>query len=210
MLTSIGRLVKAILNNPPNKLNIITVALGDGADVNLQVFNDTGEEIGTLPDNHEPEDFRYNAMYFAARIGHVDVMQLMVTNSQHPINFNLGSTDGDTPLGEAVVYNHFHMVQWFIHHKVDIHFRDKYGHAPIHLAAYAGSLESLKLLHQAGADINSVVTDGNASGESPLALACDQNRIPIIRYLLAHGAYTGNLSAESKALLTNVAGSNTS
>jgi len=185
--------VQMVQDFDKEKLQIITETLENGANANLQVFNEQGVEIGPLPGNPEPWDVRYNATYLAAKGGDVRVMELLRTKSNRPINLNLGATNGDTPLGEAAVGNKFKMVQWFIDHEVDIHFRDENGLAPIHLAAYAGALESLQLLFRAGAHINSVVNGGSWKYYSPLALACERNHLDMIRYLLEHGAYKGEI-----------------
>ena len=62
--------------------------------------------------------------------------------------------------------------------------RNDRGLTPLHGAAFAGSLESVQALVEAGADVN----DGeNRFKVTPLIVAAEENRLDVVEFLLQHG-----------------------
>lgn len=72
----------------------------------------------------------------------------------------------------------------------------EYIQQPIHIAAHAGSLASLKILIKAGADVNS--TSGAPFLRNPMHEAAVKGSADCIRVLVAHGASV-NIQSESGA-----------
>jgi len=58
------------------------------------------------------------------------------------------------------------------------------GETPLHIAAYEGSIETVKILLEHGASIN----EGDDLGFTPLYFAIQQEKTDTVQYLLDHGA----------------------
>jgi ankyrin repeat protein len=65
-----------------------------------------------------------------------------------------------------------------------VHHRDKDRNTPVHLGASSGSVPVLKLLFDAGGDLNS----RNKAGQTPLGIACEQGHAEAVRWLLENGS----------------------
>ncbi|VUC36995.1 unnamed protein product [Clonostachys rosea] len=110
---------------------------------------------------------------------------------QHP-HIDVCAIDGfgRTPFLRAVGYGIVPVVQMLLcHPAIDGHELDYYGLNALHLAAYTGSLELVKLVaEQADVDVKAV----GLGGESVLRLACQkplgQRSADVVRYLLSAGA----------------------
>ncbi|MEQ2259714.1 hypothetical protein XENORESO_016589 [Xenotaenia resolanae] len=68
------------------------------------------------------------------------------------LNVNTKNVHNRTALHYAVAGKHKEATQFLLQRRVKVDQKDKYGMAAIHLAAWFGSLEMLKLLVQAGAE----------------------------------------------------------
>src|SRR5262249_17133303 len=69
--------------------------------------------------------------------------------------------------------------------------RNDRGVNPIQVAAACGDLDTMKLLLEAGADVNdftAVSGPGGSSVRTPLGWAAYRNDVPMVRYLLEHKA----------------------
>ena len=63
----------------------------------------------------------------------------------------------------------------------DFHLRDKRGRTPYYLAAESGDLESVKVLIDAGADVNAAASDGlNAASMRPNKRIATRRRIRML------------------------------
>ncbi|RLV60659.1 ankyrin repeat domain-containing protein [Parashewanella curva] len=68
---------------------------------------------------------------------------------------------------------------------VNLNHRNRTGVSGLHLAAEAGHLKCVKLLIRNGANINAKTFDKH---QTPLYLACCQNKFEVVQYLLKQGA----------------------
>ncbi|XP_068994985.1 ankyrin repeat and death domain-containing protein 1B isoform X1 [Embiotoca jacksoni] len=84
----------------------------------------------------------------AAKRNDVETMK----NLGKGLNANAGNVHNRTALHYAVAGKNKEAVQLLLQRRVKVDQKDKYGVVPIHLAAWFGSLEILKLLVQAGAE----------------------------------------------------------
>ena len=77
--------------------------------------------------------------------------------------------------------------------------KDKWGHTPLHRAAWNSHKESIELLIAAGADVNAKKEGGVFKGDTPLDNAVDEDHPEIADLLRKHGGKTGaELKAEGK------------
>lgn len=78
------------------------------------------------------------------------------------------------------------IVDYLILNGANISFTDRAGLKPIHYAAAHGHIEVVKRLVRAGEDINAITTDGERY--SPLHIAAKNLQLPMVRWLVQHGA----------------------
>uniref|UniRef100_A0A3B5BKD1 Ankyrin repeat and death domain containing 1B n=1 Tax=Stegastes partitus TaxID=144197 RepID=A0A3B5BKD1_9TELE len=96
------------------------------------------------------------------------------------LNANARNVHNRTALHYAVAGKNKEAVQLLLQRRVKVDLKDKYGVAPIHLAAWFGSLEILKLLVQAGAEQKVE----NEDGLNILHCAAINNHTEIVEYIV--------------------------
>ncbi|XP_032372061.1 ankyrin repeat and death domain-containing protein 1B isoform X1 [Etheostoma spectabile] len=96
------------------------------------------------------------------------------------LNANAKNVDNRTALHYAVAGKNKEAVQLLLQRRVKVDQKDKYGVAPIHLAAWFGSLEILKSLVQAGAEQKVE----NTEGLNIMHCAAINNHTEIIEYIM--------------------------
>ncbi|KAL8915146.1 MAG: hypothetical protein Q9172_006935 [Xanthocarpia lactea] len=99
---------------------------------------------------------------------------------EHGVDANLHRSGWLTPLGAAVKSVDIKLVKLLLKFGADANLS---GGPSLHYATHKGSIEMVELLLQYGADI-----DRKTYGETPLAAAAKENRIPIAELLIAKGA----------------------
>jgi ankyrin len=125
-----------------------------------------------------------------SRTGSADSVRLLVeygakVDSAEP-------TQGQTAIMWAAAERHPDVVQALIDAHADLKAATKQGFTPIHFAARAGDMESVKRLIAAGVDVN-LPTQGG--GYTPLLVATMRARVDLALYLLDHGADPNKNSA---------------
>ena len=100
---------------------------------------------------------------------------------------NAWSPDGFTPVGLAAFFGHPDAVRFLIDQGADVHAvaRNPMRVQPLHAATAAHSVESVRLLLEAGADPDAEQQEGWTS----LMVARQHDDAAIIHLLLAHGAH---------------------
>lgn len=73
----------------------------------------------------------------------------------------------------------------------------------LHLAAWNGNLDIVKLLIASGMDVNILDREGH---RTPLEPACAQGQVEVVRYLLDHGAVLDTSSSMSNPLFACIGG----
>ncbi|CAG5922549.1 unnamed protein product, partial [Menidia menidia] len=96
------------------------------------------------------------------------------------LNPNARNVHNRTALHFAVAGKNIEAVQHLLQRRVKVDQKDKYGVAPIHLAAWFGSLEILKLLVQAGAEQKVE----NEEGLNIMHCAAINNHTEILEYII--------------------------
>ncbi|XP_023269221.1 ankyrin repeat and death domain-containing protein 1B-like isoform X2 [Seriola lalandi dorsalis] len=96
------------------------------------------------------------------------------------LNANAKNVHNRTALHYAVAGKNKEAVQLLLQRRVKVDQKDKYGVAPIHLAAWFGSLEILKLLVQAGAEHKVE----NEEGLNIMHCAAINNHTEIVEYII--------------------------
>ncbi|XP_010782796.1 ankyrin repeat and death domain-containing protein 1A [Notothenia coriiceps] len=112
----------------------------------------------------------------AAKRNDVETMKTLAKG----LNANARNVDNRTALHYAVAGKNKEAVQLLLQRRVKVDQKDKYGVAPIHLAAWFGSLEILKLLVQAGAEQKVE----NEEGLNIMHCAAINNQTEIIEYIM--------------------------
>lgn len=92
-----------------------------------------------------------------------------------------------TPLAYASWYCKPEAVSYLLEKGADLEVSRSFpnGYRPLHLAIYGNCIEAVRLLVEAGADVNAKPDSAHGS---PLLIAVSENRDQIAKYLIAHGA----------------------
>lgn len=144
--------------------------------------------------------FRKNQVEFLVEQGAtIDLFTAVAVNNKSAVENiltrDIGSSNTRSPEGHpafhfAVEMGYSQIVKSFIAANVDINIRNQNGEraqlnsTPLHAAADFEQLEVVKLLIDAGCEINSKRADGG----TPLHCASARGNVPIIKLLLANGA----------------------
>ncbi|XP_072288676.1 ankyrin repeat and death domain-containing protein 1A [Eucyclogobius newberryi] len=96
------------------------------------------------------------------------------------LNANAKNVDKRTALHFAVARKNKEAVQLLLQRRVKVDLNDKHGVTPIHLAAWFGSLDILKLLVRAGADTKTE----NEEGLNILHCAAINNHTEVVEYIV--------------------------
>lgn len=89
----------------------------------------------------------------------------------------------------------------YISQNGDVNVTNQYGYTAAHVAAFHGHSDLLRVLKQNNADFDVQLPPtglGVKSGATPLHLACMENEINCVDFLLVHGANPYIINAEGK------------
>ena len=119
----------------------------------------------------------YDALSFAVRGGRLDVIKLLMNDSNHgPVSSNCIKY----ALKNASYAGHIDIIQYLISYGVD---SSALG-AALCDAVISGKIPTIEFLLNNNANINYYDKDHN----TPLYYACDNEKYDLVRFLLAHGA----------------------
>ena len=107
--------------------------------------------------------------------------------------------NGFLPIHIAAHYGKSEMIEMLVMHRAAIHAKTKTKEevAALHLAAYSGHLESVKVLINLGANIEAP----SVNGSTPLRLAAGRGNILVTKFLLEKGADPNTKCKEAKTPL---------
>lgn len=133
-------------------------------------------------------DINETLLHMAARAGHADVVELLLTNKA---DANAKDFNGATPLDEAATHGPKDVAQLLLAQGADVNAADNAGWTALHRAAEEGQRDIAELLVAAGADVNSAPQHG----PTPLHLAAYSGQRDMAEWLLAHGANVNSRTA---------------
>ena len=190
-------------------VNIIDLLINSGADINatsetgaiplilaaasgklktLQFILQRGGKVIDI-DARGPEG--RTALHAAAIEGHVDVIELLLTNGA---DINAESETGATPLVLAAENGKLETLQFILQHKdkiANIEAKGVGGGTALHVAAREGHVDIIELLFTNGADINAE----SETGATPLVLAAENGKIEALQFILQHKDKIVNIEA---------------
>lgn len=135
---------------------------------------------------------RATKLFFANRLLRSNNRRLIEWALRLGANINYRFTDNKTALHIAAEEGNADIVDYLVFRGANIGATDWLGRTPIHYAAQNGHIAVVDRLVRAGEDIN-VATMGNLS--SPLHLAAVHAQLPMVRWLVQHGANALQLDA---------------
>jgi ankyrin repeat protein len=120
------------------------------------------------------------AVYDAAAKGKLAMVKAL-GSSGADLN-NVGGPQQISPLARAVIGEHREVVRYLISQKVNINLRGLDGSSAVFYAAHIGNLEVMKMLSQAGGDLEMV---GGKHKGSPLTAAAAQGNLEVVEFLIS-------------------------
>ena len=147
----------------------ITTALDAGAEINAS-------EGGGTP------------LYFAVKRGHLAAAKLLI---EHGAKVNVGSRYWGYVLTIATVKARVDFMTLLLEHGANPNSTFD-GESVLHVATKYGCLACVKLLVEAGADVNAPTYDNHYSNRTPLHLAIRYGYPEVADYLMTHGVVLPN------------------
>lgn len=104
----------------------------------------------TEHDPNEGDDHGFSPLHWAAKCGHVGIVELLVQRGAKVTATNMGD---DTPLHLAAAHGHRPIVQLMIRHSADVNAVNEHGNTPLHYACFWGYHQVADDLIYAGAQV---------------------------------------------------------
>ncbi|KAK3601000.1 hypothetical protein CHS0354_008110 [Potamilus streckersoni] len=124
---------------------------------------------------------KFSPLHIACNFGHDKVVEILL---HHKVDVNISGGVGDRPLHLACAKGFLRITQLLLEgnsqRKADVNVKDDEGHRPIHFCCKSGHLGILQYLLENNADPHVV----NIYGDTPLHLACYNNKLEIVRQLV--------------------------
>lgn len=141
-------------------------------------------------------------LYKAICEDNADTTKKIVSENPELVNIsNIQHDYGRTPLNLALHRHKYHVAELLIT-KANVNIPDEGGTMPLHQAAFAGNLPLVKLLVDAGADLN--VARRSDYGRTALNTALYMNRLDVADYLVTKGADLSIPDAGGNTPLKNI------
>ncbi|KAG7154657.1 Integrin-linked protein kinase pat-4-like [Homarus americanus] len=118
-------------------------------------------QIDAVNNLHPSDDHGFSLLHWAAKEGHVGIVEMLVTRGARINSTNLGD---DIPLHLAAAHGHRDVTSLLLRHKADVNFINEHGNTPLHYACFWAYSLIAEDLVQAGAS----VSIANKYGEVPL------------------------------------------
>jgi ankyrin repeat protein len=156
-----------------NRLDVLKLLVAAGADVNKARVD------GFTP------------LHIAAQFGHAGVVSVLIENAGVDLNAAMTGNEfaGVTALFLAAKNNQPEVVTLLVAAGADVNTaRVDDGCTPLHFAAQDGHAGVIAvLIEAAGVDLNAALTDGAVAGVTPSYLAAQENRLDVLKLLVATG-----------------------
>ena len=158
-------LILATESKSPYDFQMIDMLISEGADVNKSTKN--GNTV----------------LLSATKYGDQNLMEYLVKLPD--INIDCIYNDGATPLMRASYFNYSDIASLLIENGANIEAKNIRNETALYIASFRGFINVVKILvEKYKADINNPDCDG----DTPLSVACYENQVEIISYLLRNGA----------------------
>uniref|UniRef100_A0A8C5F5Y6 Euchromatic histone-lysine N-methyltransferase 1a n=1 Tax=Gadus morhua TaxID=8049 RepID=A0A8C5F5Y6_GADMO len=164
------------------------------ARANLEMFDDKLKTpLMCAAENNRVEAVKYllsagsadiqgsTCLHLAAKLGHDDVVQLLLTKAAKYINCQ--DIGGWTPITWAIEHKHHSLVHLLVTKGADVNIRDKEENVCLHWAALSGCEDVAQNL----LDARSYLHAANIHGDTPLHIAARQNHLECVMLFLARG-----------------------
>lgn len=142
------------------------------------------ELVSSQPNINVADGKGVRLVHYAAFIGNIDVLNLLVARGADPKAATIG---GWTTLHYAVHNGQLEMAKLLVSKGLPIEAKDLGGETPLFYAVEAGHIATVQWLIAKGADVN----NGNNQGEMPLTAAKEHKHQQIVDLLLKAGAKEG-------------------
>ncbi|MBL8823006.1 MAG: ankyrin repeat domain-containing protein [Planctomycetia bacterium] len=173
--------------------NVSTKLLIKAVQKNQEVYALKALEKGA--DSRATDTDGKSVLTYAAQLGHVELVRHLLAKGADP---NAVSKSGEAPLRAACLRDNLEIVQLLLQYGANVNNRYSAGSMPadqpnacftsyesvLHDAATYGSLDILRTVLAAGADLQAV----GKSGMSPIMAAVDERRMDSVKVLLEAGA----------------------
>ena len=144
-----------------------------------------GEKVTFISKFREEIQKEKNPLFNAIEIGDINEVKNLLANRSNPnvLVYGVG-----TPLIKAVSKGNEKIVKLLLENGADPNMKDNLGYYPLHIAADKNSINILVSLLKYGAKINKKATNDLHQGATPLMIAVLDNKIDIVKFLVANGA----------------------
>jgi ankyrin repeat protein len=122
-------------------------------------------------------------LHFAAQGGNLEMVKLLLPQTTEGVNVE--GDEGSTPLFFAAESGKANVVEYLLNNGADANIPDAGKRVPLHVAAQAGDLESVKLLLPKTTDGINVKENYDYT---PLFFAAESGKANVVEYLLNNGA----------------------
>jgi ankyrin repeat protein len=145
---------------------------------NIEVFK---QILDRIMDPHIPDLDGYTPLHYAAKHGHLEVADFLLTKKG--ADPNIGDCYGATPLHIAAANGHVAVVDLLLQKNANFNKTEQlYGYTPLHYAAERGHTEVIQLLLN-----NRAVFKATTSGFTPLHVAAREPFVKVVKLLLDSG-----------------------
>ncbi len=146
---------------------------------------EAAEMVGQMKDvNEATQAESITAMHAAVAHNRLDILEELL---KHGANTEKLMKPGLTPLGAAAMKNDTDSIAMLLKHGAKLNFQTRGGVTALKLACAKGNVDAAQVLLAHGADAGSTDSEGHTA----LSLAQEhagENRLPLMRMLLEHGA----------------------
>ncbi|XP_063779984.1 transient receptor potential cation channel subfamily A member 1 isoform X2 [Pseudophryne corroboree] len=155
-----------------NQIDSVKVLLSRGADPNILNY------------------YRLSPLHAAVHLHHNSIVEVLLNHNA--TNINLEGDLGNTPIMQACAKDNSEALLMLFNHGAKLCKRNKIGCFPIHMTAFAGSLNCMDLILKKGEELNFSIEDHinftDNEKSSPLHVAVQNGRLEIVKACIGYGA----------------------
>ncbi|KAM4630901.1 histone-lysine N-methyltransferase EHMT2 [Polymixia lowei] len=145
---------------------------------------------------YHAEDDGYTGLHHAAKLGNLDIVNLLLETGQ--VDINAQDSGGWTPIIWAAEHKHVDVIRALLNRGADVTIKDKEMNVCLHWASFAGSVDIAELVLNAGCSLASV----NMHGDTPLHIASRESFLECVTLFLSRGADIDIMNREGDTPLT--------